>query len=127
LTGAYVWMKTDSQGRPVDQSHKLTNEQASAQRAKAPESDPPVFERKPTPLNSDDEGQPISYDQERALELENKMARQPLEKSSQASDSTHGIATLSQAKKASGAGDLRPAVGSGETDTCVANGHPSKS
>jgi hypothetical protein len=29
-------------------------------------------------------------------------------------------------RKASGAGGLRPAVGSGQTDTCVPQGHPSK-
>jgi hypothetical protein len=99
-----------------------------ARAAKATESNPPspVFERKATPSNSDDEGQPVSYDQERALEKAKKMARRPLEKSSQAGESIHGMTTRSQAKKASGAGGLRPAVGSGQTDTCVAGGQPSK-
>jgi hypothetical protein len=44
LIGAYVGMELDSQGRPVNQDHKLTPEQASAQRAraaKATESTPP--------------------------------------------------------------------------------------
>jgi hypothetical protein len=77
-------------------------------------------------MNSDDESQPLSYDQERALKFAKKTAGQPVEKSSQANESTHGMITRSQAKKASGAGSLRPAVGSGQTDTCVVYGHPSK-
>jgi hypothetical protein len=123
-------MKLDSKGRPVDHSHKLTAEQANSQRAEASKASEPnstlMFERKATLSNSDDDDQHMSYDQERALKKAKKMAREPLEKSSQAKESTHGMITRSQAKTASGAGGLRPAVGSGQTDTCVANGHPSK-
>jgi hypothetical protein len=71
---------------------------------------PPVQERKATPLNSDDEAPPLSYDQERALARAKKMAGAPLEKSSQANESKHTITTRSEAKKASRAGGLRPGV-----------------
>jgi hypothetical protein len=39
------------------------------------------------------------------------------------SESSHPMVTR---RKASGAGGLRPEVGSGQTDTCVPHGHPSK-
>jgi hypothetical protein len=107
LTGVHAGMTLDSRGRPVDQSHKPANDQANALRAAAsqavsgPSSQasrfdlPLVQERKATPLNSDDEAQPRPYDQERAIAREKKMARAPLEKSSQISESLHPMATRS--------------------------------
>jgi hypothetical protein len=89
LTKMYVDMELDSQSQPVSQSHRLPPEVAAALRARAcktPElCPPPLVEIKATPLNSDDETHPVSYDQERALEKTKKIVRQPLEKSSQAS------------------------------------------
>jgi hypothetical protein len=121
----YVNMKLDSQGRPVVQSHKIAEDQANELRAAASQLAsgfssqasrfdlPPAQERKATQLNSEDEAQPLSYDQERAIGHAKKMARAPLEKSTQASESLHTMTTRSQAKKASGAGGLRSGVGSG--------------
>jgi hypothetical protein len=137
LTGAYIGISTNSNGDPESNVHHMENSQAHMARLlakvasstgpQAPQMDspPPVYERKATPLNSDDESPPLSYEQERTIGHARKMARAPLEKSSQASESTHGMTTRSQVKMASGAGCLRPAVGSGQTATCVANGHPS--
>jgi hypothetical protein len=134
LTGVYVGMKLDSQGRPVDQSHKLANDQANALRAVASHAasgpstqvsrsdPPPVQEEKPTALSTD-KVQSGTEDQKTSTGSKKKKARQPVEKSSQTSESNQGMITRSQAKKASGAGGLRPAVGSGQTDTCVADGN----
>jgi hypothetical protein len=73
-------------------------------------------------MNSDDEGQFRTEDQKGLAEIAKKKARQPVDKS----ESLHPMTTRSQSKRANGAGSLRPAVGSGKADTCVANGHPSK-
>jgi hypothetical protein len=40
--------------------------------------------------------------------------------------SSHGMTTRSKSKSASGAGGVRPTAGSGQKDTCVAKGNPSK-
>jgi hypothetical protein len=135
-------MTWDSHGDPKSNEHKMEKSQANMARllakgasraasstgSQASQMDPstPAQERKATRLDSDDEAPPLSYDQEMAIGHARKMARAPLEKSSQASESSYGMTTRSQAKKASGAGGLRPGVGSGQTDTCVAKGHPSK-
>jgi hypothetical protein len=141
LTGAYIGTETDSNGDPKGSTPRMENSYADLVRLQArgasstvstscpqapPPAPPPVQERKVTPLNSDDDAQPLLYDQEREIGHAKKMDRAQLEKSSQISEGSHGMTTRSQAKKARGAGSLRPAVGSGKTDTRVAKGHPSK-
>jgi hypothetical protein len=98
----FVDVPLDSDGSPTRRDYKLSAEQANALRAgaiKTPDvSPPPVFERKATPLNSDDDDQHMSFDQVRAFDKAKKLVRQPLEKSSQASESTHGMTTRSRAE-----------------------------
>jgi hypothetical protein len=53
LSDIFVGVPVDSDGNPISQGYKLSAEQATALRA--PVSPPPVFERKATPLNSDDD------------------------------------------------------------------------
>jgi hypothetical protein len=92
-----------------------------------------------TPVNSDDEG--MSEDQRRMVNLGKRMSQKGTKKStpktgqvpvgkrltegqeSPVAKATHPMSTRG---KASGAGGLRGVVGSGQTDTCVASGHPSK-
>jgi hypothetical protein len=122
IKDAYQGIHTDSHGDPLGASHRVSTEQASGMRASDKQASsqasrmdpPPVQERKATPMNSDEhDPQPMSYDQEKALKFAKKKAGAPLEKSSQTTDSTHGMVTRSQSKKASGAGGLRPGVGPG--------------
>jgi hypothetical protein len=99
----------------------------------------PTQERKLTPVNSDDEDPNMSFDQQRHLKVAKKKSTK------EAAKSTHGMTTRQNAqasdkgqerpepvpvkapkKKASRAGSLRSAVGSGSTDTCVPPGHPSQ-
>jgi hypothetical protein len=86
--------------------------------------------RKSTPVNSDSEDQePISEDQRRMIDLGKKMARKGTAqgtsrtKPPEEAKASHPRATR---KTASRAGSLRPGGGSGQTDTCVASGNPSK-
>jgi hypothetical protein len=126
LANMYKGIPTDSQGRPLTADHKLANDQANAIRAAASQASrldsPPAQERKPTPMNSDEDDQFMTEDQKRCAGLVKKKDGQPVEKS----ESLHPMDTRSHSKKASRAGGLRSAVGSGQADTRVANGHPSK-
>jgi hypothetical protein len=135
IKDAYQGIHTDSHGDSLGTIHKVPTEQANAMRASAKQASswvsrmdpPPVQERKAAPMNSDkDDPQTMSYDQERAVKHARKMAGAPLEKSSQVNESTHVMVTRSQEKKTNRAGGLPPAVGSGQKDTRVTKGHPSK-
>jgi hypothetical protein len=97
--------------------------------------------RTPTPVASDTEDQDeMSEDQKRLARHGKKKAasaqREPADRpkgakappptkgqESPVAKATHPMQTR---KRASGAGGLRPGGGSGQTDTCVAQGNPSK-
>jgi hypothetical protein len=101
----------------------------------------PTQERKPTPVNSDDDDPNMSFDQQRHLKRAKNVATKEAAKSPP--ESEHPMATQSKGKgqespketvparpipkrKASRAGGLQSAVGSGSTDTCVPPGHLSQ-
>jgi hypothetical protein len=117
---AHKDIPTDSHGDPLGSGHKVSTEQANAIRASSKQAnsqasrmDPapePVQERKATPMNSDEEDQNLSYDQQRAIEHAKKSAARSSNESSRTSESTDAMPTRSQAKKASGAGCLRSGV-----------------
>jgi hypothetical protein len=134
ILDGYKDIPVDSHGDPQGAGHRVSTEQANAMRAAAKQvspqasrmDSPPVYERKATPLNSDDEAPPLSYDEEKAVGHEKRMARARLEKSSQANESIHTMTTRSKEKeqqssakfvplkkKASRAGGLRSEVSSG--------------
>jgi hypothetical protein len=80
LVNVFQGIPTDSAGRPLTADHKLTNDQVNAiravasQAASSPSSQasrmdpPPNQERKPTPMNSDDEGRYTTEEMCRACE-----------------------------------------------------------
>jgi hypothetical protein len=93
---------------------------------------PPAVEivsapHKSTPVNSDNEDQEeMSEDQRRLLEHGIRKGSKGSRKGTRPvteQESTHPMGTRRQASRAGG---LRPVGGSGQTDACVANGHPSK-
>jgi hypothetical protein len=83
--------------------------------------------RIPTPVNSDDER--MTEDQKRLAKVGKKMSRKGTAqgtsrpKPATEAQASHPMATR---KTASRAGSLRSGGGSGQTDTCVASGNPSK-
>jgi hypothetical protein len=121
LMDAYRGIPTDSNGDPKGSAHKMENSHTDLVRRQArdtsravsspcsqvsrmdPPPPPPAYKRKATPLNSDEDDQVMSEDQKRCLKYAKKKAGAPLEKSSQANESMHPMATRSQLKKASGA------------------------
>jgi hypothetical protein len=93
---------------------------------------PPVVEsgpalRKSTPVNSDNEDQEdMTEDQKRHLKHgKRKGSKGPraVTQPTREQESSHPMGTRRQASRAGG---LRPVGGSGQTDTCVAQGNPSK-
>jgi hypothetical protein len=110
LKGAYTSdIPLDSNGNPISASHKLSQAQADALRAKAARPPRPLT---PTPVVSVLPDPPKSSGKKKAPKVPVK--------------SEHPMGTRSKSKTASGAGSLRPVGGSGSTDTCVATGRPSK-
>jgi hypothetical protein len=115
IKDAYQGIPTDSHGDPLGASHRVLTEQANAMRAsdkqvssQASRMDPPLMqERKATPLSSNDDEQPLSFDQWREIQHAKKLAARPLEKSSQANEGKHTMTTRYQSKMASRAEGLR--------------------
>jgi hypothetical protein len=109
LTGMHKSVSTDSKGNPI--GYKLTSDQAAALRAQ---------QTRTASASS------VSAS---ALTPQGKQSRKG---SKGARGETQLITTRSSARieptksHASRAGGLRPAAGSGQTDTCVVNGNPSE-
>jgi hypothetical protein len=71
-------------------------------------------------------GEPKAEAPPRAPADQPKGAKAPPPRKGQESPETKVSKPVPKKKPASRAGGLRPGGGSGQTDTCVANGHPSK-
>jgi hypothetical protein len=128
LTGMYIGVPLDSEGRPLDASYKLTSEQAAAQRARyaqASASTPPASAPAPTPQGKrTKKGKKAAP--EKASQSEHPMTTRSIAKVSPEESTQEQPGPKKKSKKASRAGGLRPAAGSGLTDTRVAQSNPSQ-
>jgi hypothetical protein len=112
----YVWSQTKGCLRKNKKFRKATTDDS---KANAPE---PA--RQPTPVNSDTE------DQEEMTEDQKRCAKIGKKKETRSNQSVKGQESPKpmemRRQAASRAGGLRSVGGSGQTDTCVAHGSPSK-
>jgi hypothetical protein len=106
----------DSKVRPIDARHELSSAQADTLRAQAAQ---PPRPSTPTPVGSTP---PKSDTPPKSPRKSGKKAAPQAP-----AESDHPMTNRSgKSKSASRAGSSRPAAGSGQKDTCVTNGHPSK-
>jgi hypothetical protein len=130
LTGMYTKdIPLDSDGRPIDSRYKLSENQANALRAQAAQ--PP---RPTTQASAAGSPEPTTHSPSKAKLASEAAPKKAAPKAPAPSE--HPMKTRSRVgeqessakkkRKASRTGGLRPAVGSGSTDTCVPPGHPSQ-
>jgi hypothetical protein len=129
LTGMYTSdVPLDSNGTPVDGRHKPSDVQPNVLRARAAQeqkNQPPVADS--SLKQSQSNGKSVSTGGQAAKAPKSTHGMTTRSKGKSGEDGQEGSAKLVPSKrKASRAGSLRPAVGSGSTDTCVAPCNPSQ-
>jgi hypothetical protein len=128
LTGMYKNIPLDSKVRQVDARYKLSSTQAAALRAKAERA--PVADICPEPPKrsrfKEKTAPPGDLAPTAPKSAHGMTTRSKTQTSEVNQEGSVKLVPLSKKRKASRAGGLRPAVGSGSTDTCVAPSNPSQ-